>query len=281
MNPMNKKTLILSISVIFAVLLLGGWLLLREPHSAPESQNTPVARENPPQSGEGNTSKNPPIPKISKSPEMLRDEKLVSILAQENGEPESGVRLSFGEVAEHHVEGLAVLESDPRKKISFFATNVLPISNQQEDRKTKYGTWTIIDRDFATCKLMGEYSFPEKMLVKCIGRESGNFGVSGLWRRVSGDPKEDCSDHVYEGGVAVRGWYEWRMNYVERDWMLVVDKSDESKLITGFPRALSFKLRSVPPELEESLKNAMPNNPVSLTVKKIGYSCEGSPWLEL
>ena len=52
MNPMNKKTLILSISVIFAVLLLGGWLLLREPQSPPESQNPMVAMDIPPQNPE-------------------------------------------------------------------------------------------------------------------------------------------------------------------------------------------------------------------------------------
>lgn len=46
---MNQKTLILSIPVILAVLLLGGWFLSREPQSAPESQKTPVAGENPPQ----------------------------------------------------------------------------------------------------------------------------------------------------------------------------------------------------------------------------------------
>ena len=45
---MNQKALILSIPVIFAVFLLGGWLLLREPKSAPESQNPPVAGENSP-----------------------------------------------------------------------------------------------------------------------------------------------------------------------------------------------------------------------------------------
>lgn len=48
MNPMNQKALILSIPMILAVFLLGGWLLLREPHSIPESQNPPVAGENSP-----------------------------------------------------------------------------------------------------------------------------------------------------------------------------------------------------------------------------------------
>ena len=41
MNQMNRKALILSILVILAI-LFGGWLFLREPKSAPESQNTPV-----------------------------------------------------------------------------------------------------------------------------------------------------------------------------------------------------------------------------------------------
>ena len=45
---MNRKALILSIPMILAVLLLGGWLLLREPKSAPESQNPPVAGESSP-----------------------------------------------------------------------------------------------------------------------------------------------------------------------------------------------------------------------------------------
>ena len=48
MNPMNRKALILSIPVILAVFLLGGWLLLCEPKSAPESQNPPVVRESSP-----------------------------------------------------------------------------------------------------------------------------------------------------------------------------------------------------------------------------------------
>lgn len=46
---MNQKALILSIPAMLAVSLLGGWLLLREPKSAPESQNPPVGVENPPQ----------------------------------------------------------------------------------------------------------------------------------------------------------------------------------------------------------------------------------------
>lgn len=49
MNPMNHKALILSIPMILAVFLLGGWLLFREPQSPPESQNPPVGVENPPQ----------------------------------------------------------------------------------------------------------------------------------------------------------------------------------------------------------------------------------------
>lgn len=52
MNQMNRKALILSIPVILAVFLLGGWLLLREPQSATESQNPqvpPVGVENPSQ----------------------------------------------------------------------------------------------------------------------------------------------------------------------------------------------------------------------------------------
>lgn len=48
-TPMNQKSLILSIPAMLAVFLLGGWLLLREPHSIPESQNPPVGVENPPQ----------------------------------------------------------------------------------------------------------------------------------------------------------------------------------------------------------------------------------------
>lgn len=46
---MNQKTLILSIPVMLAVILLGGWFLSREPKSAPESQNPPAVKENPPQ----------------------------------------------------------------------------------------------------------------------------------------------------------------------------------------------------------------------------------------
>ncbi len=38
---MNKKSLILSIPIILAVILLGGWLLFHETKSAPESQNPP------------------------------------------------------------------------------------------------------------------------------------------------------------------------------------------------------------------------------------------------
>ncbi len=44
-TPMNQKALILSIPTMLAVFLLGGWLLLREPHSIPESQNPPVVKE--------------------------------------------------------------------------------------------------------------------------------------------------------------------------------------------------------------------------------------------
>ena len=45
MNPMNKKSLILSIPLILAVLIFGGWFLLRKQNSAPESQSPPVVKE--------------------------------------------------------------------------------------------------------------------------------------------------------------------------------------------------------------------------------------------
>ena len=54
MNPMNKKALILSIPMILAILLLGGWFLLREQKMAQESQNTPIIGENPPTTNTGN-----------------------------------------------------------------------------------------------------------------------------------------------------------------------------------------------------------------------------------
>lgn len=41
MSPMNKKSLILSLPMILAVLLFGGWFLFRELKSSPESQNPP------------------------------------------------------------------------------------------------------------------------------------------------------------------------------------------------------------------------------------------------
>ena len=44
-TPMNRKILILSIPMILAVFLLGGWLLFREPQSAPESQNPQLVKE--------------------------------------------------------------------------------------------------------------------------------------------------------------------------------------------------------------------------------------------
>lgn len=52
---MNRKILILSIPMILAVFLLGGWFLFREPQSPPESKNPPVPPvgvENPPQKPE-------------------------------------------------------------------------------------------------------------------------------------------------------------------------------------------------------------------------------------
>lgn len=42
---MNKKALILSIPMMLAVLLLGGWFLFREPQKIPESQNPPQKPE--------------------------------------------------------------------------------------------------------------------------------------------------------------------------------------------------------------------------------------------
>jgi hypothetical protein len=43
---MNKKVLILSIPMILAVFLLGGWLVFREPQGTPESQNPPQNARN-------------------------------------------------------------------------------------------------------------------------------------------------------------------------------------------------------------------------------------------
>lgn len=293
-TPMNQKSLILSIPAMLAVFLLGGWLLLREPHSIPESQN-------PPQSGEGNTSKNPPIPKISKSPEMLRDEKLVSQIAFENGEPESGIRISLSSVSEHHVAGQAFLSSDSRKKVFFIATDVyrdpsLVIGNsnreQQEDsEKVVYREWTVFTNNghdiTFDCGEMRAYHFPANMMKECVNKPSKNSGSSGKiivsksWRRVSGDPKEDCSEHVFEGKVTVGGWYEWRQNYVGREWMLVLREGDERKIVTSWPWQVSFSLSGASPELIEQLKNAGPVRPIMLDIKRFGFYCEGSPWVSL
>lgn len=111
--------------------------------------------------------------------------------------------------------------------------------------------------------------------------EKGPLSVSSLWYRVGGNSAEDCSNHVYEGKVSIHGWYEWRTDYADEKWLLVVSKSDEAKLITGFKGSLAFNLKGSTPQLDKSLKKATAEKPITLTVKKLGYYCEGMPWLGL
>lgn len=111
--------------------------------------------------------------------------------------------------------------------------------------------------------------------------EKEPLSVSSLWHRVSGNPAEDCSNHIFEGKVSIHGWYEWRTDYVDKKWLLVVNKSDETKLISGFKGSLAFNLKGSTPQLDKLLKKATAEKPIALTVKKLGYYCEGMPWLEL
>lgn len=281
MNPVDKRALIFSIPVIFAVLLLGGWLLLRGQSSVQNASKEPVLVKMPVNQSPSQT---------TESPEVVRDKKITSIIAHENNEPESGVHLSFLAATDHHMRGQAFLDSDARKKVFFLATDVfrdpsLPSGTKQE---LKYGEWSVSDgpdEEQPSCQFMRDYFFPKNMMAGCVENtgevSSGVIVVSKRWHLVSGDSKDSCTRPTYEGSVVIRGWYEWRTNYVGKEWMLVVNKADESKLVTGFPWSLSFKLNNASPELEEELKNATPDKPVSLTVKKLGYYCEGSPWLDL
>ena len=119
----------------------------------------------------------------------------------------------------------------------------------------------------------------DSMDNKCFLSNSDEWNIFSEWKLISGDPQNSCSRPKYSGEVSIRGWYEWKTNYTSKQWVLHVYPEDKEKLIDGYKGF--YSLINVSDSLAEKLKEANKENPVSITVKELGYYCEGLPWLEL
>lgn len=107
------------------------------------------------------------------------------------------------------------------------------------------------------------------------------------WKLVSGNPEDTCSGPQYEGSATIRGWYSYEENYVEKEWLFRVVDEDVKKLplqnITAKYSWFNTKLSVVDAssELEDKLKRATKENPVSITIKGYSAYCEGNPSVSL
>lgn len=112
-------------------------------------------------------------------------------------------------------------------------------------------------------------------------------GVIKEWELVSGDPNDTCTGPTYNGEVQIHGWYEWKQNYVEEEWMLHLTDEDAHKMPSdllaseyfgdGFIASPYVKLQDASAELEEELKAASADDPMALTIKGFRTYCEGYP----
>ena len=127
------------------------------------------------------------------------------------------------------------------------------------------------------CELFQQYSFPDdfKEFSDCDISEFSKLQPG--WKLVSGNPRQDCSRAVYEGEVAVRGWYEWDYIYVEKDWVFNIVSEDIGKITTdpGNRWYWSYRLADAPKDLEARLKKASREKPVAVTLKGLSFYCEG------
>ncbi len=113
------------------------------------------------------------------------------------------------------------------------------------------------------------------------------------WVLVSGDPTDTCMSPTYEGSATLNGWYVYDYNYVDKDWLLEIPDDELNKLPLSeiscgdvmcdeaFAGNAHFNLVDADPDLEEEMKAASAESPVSVTVSGFGMYCEGVPALSI
>ena len=114
-------------------------------------------------------------------------------------------------------------------------------------------------------------------------------GVIKEWELTSGDPTDTCTMPTYYGEVEINGWYDWEMNYGNREWLLRIADEDVGKIPAGllanedfadlFLQSPYVALQDASTELEEELKLAWEMSPATLTIKGFRTYCEGYPWV--
>lgn len=130
--------------------------------------------------------------------------------------------------------------------------------------------------------------FPESLTKKCSkgsfeslrAYDSSPLKVASGWKLVAGNADQDCGQPVYAGSVGVKAWYVWDYSYVERKWMLVLSTEDAKKMFTSGYHG-PYNLVDAPAGLEKQLSLASEEKPISITIKKLSYYCEGAPNVSL
>lgn len=110
------------------------------------------------------------------------------------------------------------------------------------------------------------------------------------WKLVSGFVDDTCSGPTFEGNVNIRGWYSYIKEGEEiyiSGWMFNVVSEDIAKLPLDKIAAKNsmfnkrLKIVDVTPDLEEKLKKATEQNPVSVALKGYITYCEGAPLVSI
>jgi len=111
------------------------------------------------------------------------------------------------------------------------------------------------------------------------------------WKLVSGDPLDTCSSPTYTGEAEINGWYVYETNYVDKEWLFQISDEDVDKLpveelygdqgYTEWLKKPLLQLTGASEELENELKSASVENPVTITIKGYRVYCEGNPQIGL
>ena len=212
------------------------------------------------------------------------EEKIIIQLADgiANNEPLDKTHIIIDQHVEHYIKGRVFFDLEPKKNGLFYATE-----NASYKSNYKSVVWDEMKVVFnegddpIKCSIANQYSFPKNMTSDCISDSLDNFKLpySAQWKLIGGDPKENCAKVQYAGNIKIRGWYEWRTTYVNKDWVLSINKGDTNKLLPNWSG--HYSLLNVSDSLAIQLKNASKEIPLIITVKGLGFYCEGLPWLSL
>jgi hypothetical protein len=212
------------------------------------------------------------------------EEKIIIQLADamENNEPLDKTHIVIDQQVEHYIKGRVFFDLEPKKNGLFYATE--NASYKSNNKSVVWDEMRVVFNegyDPIECSIADGYSFPKAMSNNCMSGNPDNFQSpdSGRWKLIGGDPNENCSKVLYSGKIKIRGWYEWRSTYGNKDWVLSVDNRDMNKLLPNWSGY--YSLSNASELLVSQLKNASKENPLTITVNELGFYCEGLPWLKL